>query len=105
VVSFVGRRFGKLRLLQTDLPILPGNSGGPVFDDSGRVVALMASVLRREQRIAFAIPVDYALELFTDLLPQQRERGGQAEAFSRWRQRRIEGLPPSPRPSGSLDSR
>lgn len=62
-VSFIGRRFGALRFLQTDLPANPGSSGGPVVDGRGRLVGVMSFILRESEGIAFATPVDYALEL------------------------------------------
>jgi S1-C subfamily serine protease len=44
----------------------PGNSGGPVFDDHGRVVAVYTSGKQDPSagvRISFAVPIRYGLEL------------------------------------------
>jgi S1-C subfamily serine protease len=40
----------------------PGNSGGPVLDDAGRVVGVTASGIRGSG-VNFAIPVDHVLRL------------------------------------------
>jgi len=48
-----------MELLQTDAAIHPGNSGGPLFDQLGRVVGInvmIASDKERNQGIGFAIP-------------------------------------------------
>ena len=59
--------------IQTDAPTHRGQSGGPVLDGSGRVVALNAYVLVRGGRssfdgLAFALPIDVALRIADDLL-------------------------------------
>jgi S1-C subfamily serine protease len=68
IVSYAGRERGGLHYLQTDLATNPGSSGAPVVDADGRVVAFMSFVLRERRGIAFAIPVDYAIALFSDTL-------------------------------------
>ena len=64
MVSFVGRDFDGVRYLQTDLPANAGNSGGPVINDRGEIIAIMSFILRESEGIAFALPIDYALERF-----------------------------------------
>ncbi len=47
--------------LELDLPVIPGESGGPVFDArTGVVVALAESRFDEEKAIGFAIPIDDA---------------------------------------------
>lgn len=89
VLSFVGRRFGGYRYIQTDIPTQPGNSGGALFNEAGEVVGLMTFILRNGQNLAFAIPVDYARAKFPEL--QALARGGQSDGtFSVWAQAKIE---------------
>jgi serine protease Do len=71
IVSFVGREMEGTRYLQTDLPINDGNSGGPVVNARGEVVALMSFVLKRAQGLSFALPVRYALDRFAKLRPSR----------------------------------
>ena len=47
--------------LELDLPVIPGESGGPVFDvDNGTVIALAESRFDEEKAIGFGIPIDDA---------------------------------------------
>ncbi len=47
--------------LELDLVVIPGESGGPVFDArSGRVIGLAESRFEEEKAIGFAIPIDDA---------------------------------------------
>lgn len=49
-----------LSVIQTDAPVNPGNSGGPLVDLSGRVVALTAAQIPYADGIGFAIPINLA---------------------------------------------
>ncbi len=52
--------------IQTDAAVNPGNSGGPLFDDAGRVVGINSQIYSRSggyQGLAFAIPIDVALKV------------------------------------------
>lgn len=60
-----------IELLQSDAAIFPGNSGGPLFDQLGRVVgvnAMIASESGGNQGIGFAIPSSIAKRVANDLL-------------------------------------
>jgi S1-C subfamily serine protease len=47
--------------LELDLPIIPGESGGPVFEASdGAVIGIAQSRFEEERAIGFAIPIDIA---------------------------------------------
>ncbi len=54
------RDFEGRRLLQISAPISSGSSGGPVFDERGRVVGVLAGFLRKGQNVNFAVPIEYA---------------------------------------------
>lgn len=64
ILSAVRQEKGR-RLYQTDAAISPGNSGGPVFDASGELVALSVAGLFTAQgsslNVNYLIPVDQAL--------------------------------------------
>jgi S1-C subfamily serine protease len=59
------RRFegeGALPLVQADVSIHPGNSGGPLLDASGNVVGVSVAKFKDAQGVNFFIPIDDALE-------------------------------------------
>jgi S1-C subfamily serine protease len=64
MVSYLNRKLDSVQYLQTDLPINAGNSGGPLLDRDGKVIGVVSFILRDSQGIAFALPIDYALERF-----------------------------------------
>ena len=56
IVSSVTRTIGHLRFIQTDAAVNPGNSGGPLFNDRGEVVAIVAAGAMFFEGLAFGIP-------------------------------------------------
>lgn len=82
MVSYVGRRIDGNYYLQSDLATNDGNSGGPVVNDRGEVIAVMTFILRDSQGLAFAVPISYAYERFADVLGTPKIDLGR---FEQWR--------------------
>lgn len=66
-------RGGKLTdLIQTDAPINPGSSGGPLVDTQGRVVGITTAIVPYAQGLGFAVPTSTALRILGRfIVPEQ----------------------------------
>lgn len=58
------RKIDDMTLLQTDTPMSPGNSGGPLVDAEGRIVAIVSRKFagRAIEGVGFGVPVEVALQ-------------------------------------------
>jgi S1-C subfamily serine protease len=82
VVSATGRTLrsftGQLidNVIQTDVALNPGNSGGPLLDSFGSVIGINTAMIQPAQGICFAIPINIASYLLPMLVKEGRIRRG-----------------------------
>jgi S1-C subfamily serine protease len=63
-----GARTGAVKFIQTDTPINPGSSGGPLLNLRGEVVGINSFIRDDAQNIGFALPASLAGEVANKLL-------------------------------------
>jgi S1-C subfamily serine protease len=63
-----GAKTGAVRFIQTDAPINPGSSGGPLLNLQGEVIGINTFIRDDAQNIGFAIPSNYAKEIADKLI-------------------------------------
>jgi S1-C subfamily serine protease len=82
VVSALGRtmraRDGRAMegIVQSDVALNPGNSGGPLVDSRGQVVGVNTAIILGAQGISFSVPIDTAKWVIAELLSAGRVRRG-----------------------------
>jgi serine protease Do len=80
VVSFIGRKLFDMSLdnyIQTDAAINFGNSGGPLINTRGEVIGINSAISRQASSIGFAIPINHAKAILTQL----KEKGGVSRGY------------------------
>ena len=79
VVSFIGRKLFDPSLddyIQTDAAINFGNSGGPLINSRGEVIGINSAISSRASNIGFAVPINQAVAILTQLKTKGRVSRG-----------------------------
>ncbi len=53
--------FSEMKMLQTDAPVNPGNSGGPLCNSAGEVIGIVTRKISDYEGIGYAIPINEAM--------------------------------------------
>jgi serine protease Do len=79
IISAKARQIGQGPLdnfLQTDAAINPGNSGGPLVNMQGEVVGISTAIVAGGSGIGFAIPINMAKKIYTELVAKGKVTRG-----------------------------
>ena len=72
IISATGRRFLQLGdVLQVDVPLNPGNSGGPVLDADGELVGVVFAGLEQFEGVNFAVPSFWIKQFLAHLYEEE----------------------------------
>ena len=63
-------------IIQSDVALNPGNSGGPLVDSRGRVIGINTAIILGAQGISFSVPIDTATWVVGELMTSGRVRRG-----------------------------
>jgi S1-C subfamily serine protease len=69
---------GDIGSYQTSVPVQPGNSGGPLFDNEGRLIGVINAKIMEADNVSYAIKSSNLKNLF-DLLPEPIEMDNKNE--------------------------
>ncbi|HEX9614681.1 MAG TPA: trypsin-like peptidase domain-containing protein, partial [Bacteroidota bacterium] len=79
IIDDEGTGYGIENFIQTDAAVNPGNSGGPLIDISGSVIGVntaIATTNQRYQGYSFAIPINLARKVASDIIRYGEVRRG-----------------------------
>jgi serine protease Do len=62
--------------IQVDASINPGNSGGPLLNIEGSLIGINTAIYQKAEGIGFAIPINNAKRIITDLISYGKVRRG-----------------------------
>jgi S1-C subfamily serine protease len=81
-----------IRVMQVDVPIQPGNSGGPLINSKGEVVGIVTATMDSivtlykkgvlPQNVNFAVKSDYIFPIINDITTERKM--GNKKDFSEW---------------------
>lgn len=75
IISNTHHLMGNVHYLQHDAALNPGNSGGPLIDQQGRVIGVNTFIFSNSDNVGFSLPIRYLCESLEEF-----EKAGRLEA-------------------------
>jgi S1-C subfamily serine protease len=72
---------GSINSFQTTIPVQPGNSGGPVYNDKGQLIGLINAKVANADNVSYAIKLNHMIAL-VDIMNNPIETPKQADISS-----------------------
>lgn len=76
IVSSMMHKQDEIQYIQHDAALNPGNSGGPLIDDDGKVVGVNTFIIRDGNSIGFSLPVRYLRSSIDDFSTEEPRKVG-----------------------------
>jgi len=73
VIVTDGVTTGAMKMIQTDAPVNPGNSGGPLCNVRGEVIGIIVQKLPNYEGIGFAIPISEAMHTLQAIIDGEED--------------------------------
>lgn len=84
IISSKARVFEKVAHFQIDVPVNPGNSGGPLLNKNGQVIGVVSASAILFEGLNFAIPINY-ISYFPSLKEEYQYLNAEKnERFKKW---------------------
>jgi S1-C subfamily serine protease len=86
---------GDITVYQISVPIQPGNSGGPLFDNKGNLVGITSAALNKDyfnsENVNYAIKISY-LKNLVDVMPEKISLPNNTEIYNKTLTEKIKSL-------------
>ena len=75
LVTAQNRRGAKLPVVRSDVPLAPGNSGGPLVNAKGEVVGINAMIIGGDQSVSIAssVAIDFVKKAIRNVAPEKKK--------------------------------
>ncbi len=82
IVSNTMHELHDVQYIQHDAALNPGNSGGPLVDEDGKVLGVNTFIVREGTNIGFSLPVRYLSDTLTEFIGSEASMGTRCSSCS-----------------------
>ncbi|MBK8245432.1 MAG: trypsin-like peptidase domain-containing protein [Saprospiraceae bacterium] len=75
IISNIAHKENEIDYIQHDAALNPGNSGGPLIDNEGKVIGVNTFIIQNGQNIGFSLPVNYLDQCIQEFKKQPNALG------------------------------
>ena len=82
IISNTNHLKDEISYIQHDAALNPGNSGGPLVNNDGKVIGVNTFIIRDGQNIGFSLPISYLKNTLEEYLKSNKQIGARCSACS-----------------------